>query len=489
MLNSFLTVLHGWPGRLVRMRLAPALYALALFVAGGLGSPAFAWEPQARISSGYDTSCAVSERGLAECWGAVPLRPTGFGAAVDVKAGQGFNCALLPSGAVSCFGKLGSFDYGLPGAGASSTTLGTPIAGVAQAVELAVGATHACARTAAGQVHCWGDASQGQLGAAAGASPAQAVPIHAWTGVAKIAAGRHVTCAVLQGGAVSCLGSGSLLAGADADPATPRRVPFVSDATDVSIFDGHGCVLRAGGQLACWGRNATGALGVPAGADAIGTIVDVPDLGGAATAIATGEAFSCARLQGGALKCWGSNASGQLGIGHGKSTATPQSGHVLGISDALAVSAGQTHACAVLDGGYVNCWGSSQGTNQGFCHDREVFYPGEPYEDKAVPSNCETGIQYTPMAVTGIGPAADYYYLRRAVRETFPNETSSGFDMDDSLGIPYIKNYKWSIFRTGNALGINGHGTPHLFFQGPTRTSEILDLGPLADWMRLINGK
>ena len=59
----------------------------------------------------------------------------------------------------------------------------------------------------------------------------------------------------------------------------------------------------------------------------------------------------------GQLYAWGSNAAGQLGLGHLTSVATPQP---LQLNDDIrSVAAGATHALAVTANGEVLAWGSN----------------------------------------------------------------------------------------------------------------------------------
>ena len=63
-------------------------------------------------------------------------------------------------------------------------------------------------------------------------------------------------------------------------------------------------------------------------------------------------------LDDGSLKCWGYNNHGQLGIGTNTNQNTPQQVS-LGIGrTAVSVSAGTYHTCAVLDDGSLKCWGT-----------------------------------------------------------------------------------------------------------------------------------
>lgn len=122
----------------------------------------------------------------------------------------------------------------------------------------------------------------------------------------------------------------------------------------------HSCAVTMAGAVKCWGANVDGQLGngttslsgSPTPVQVVGLTQDV-------AAVATGNVSSCAVLTTGALKCWGSNVSGQLGLGStgGKITSPAQvSGLTSGVS---AVSMSGTSACALLTSGGVKCWGAN----------------------------------------------------------------------------------------------------------------------------------
>jgi alpha-tubulin suppressor-like RCC1 family protein len=71
-----------------------------------------------------------------------------------------------------------------------------------------------------------------------------------------------------------------------------------------------------------------------------------------------GEAFSCARLLNGGVRCWGSNDSGQVGYGGTMSTLLTASTQT-GLTSAIALGSGNTHSCAVLFNDTVSCWGDN----------------------------------------------------------------------------------------------------------------------------------
>jgi len=85
-----------------------------------------------------------------------------------------------------------------------------------------------------------------------------------------------------------------------------------------------------------------------------------------ATIISTGVYHSCAVLDNGSAKCWGHNAYGQLGIdnkidmGDDSGEMAQLTGINLGTGrTATAISGGGDHSCAKLDNGAVKCWGNN----------------------------------------------------------------------------------------------------------------------------------
>ncbi|MDP7373808.1 MAG: hypothetical protein QF588_07995, partial [Candidatus Poseidoniaceae archaeon] len=129
----------------------------------------------------------------------------------------------------------------------------------------------------------------------------------------------------------------------------------------------HTCAILDNGDLKCWGRDQYGQLGD--GGSNPGTDLNAPsstaiDLGSGRTAVAVSSGYlhTCAILDNGDLKCWGGDSDGQLGDG-GSNTQTlePSSTPVnLGSGrTAVAVSAGTSHTCAILDNGDLKCWGEN----------------------------------------------------------------------------------------------------------------------------------
>lgn len=86
-----------------------------------------------------------------------------------------------------------------------------------------------------------------------------------------------------------------------------------------------------------------------------------------AIAISGGSRHSCAILDNGAVKCWGRNDSGQLGLGDTDSRGDElgEMGDALGAVNlgtgrtAKALTGGTSHTCAILDNDSVKCWGKN----------------------------------------------------------------------------------------------------------------------------------
>jgi alpha-tubulin suppressor-like RCC1 family protein len=287
-------------------------------------------------------------------------------------AGKYFSCALTPFGGVMCWG------YGLDGQLGNGQALNQsfPVSVMSLSsgvTAVSTGDYHACARTAAGGVKCWGSNSSGQLGIdAATASSSVPVDVQGLTsGVAAVSAGGDHTCVLMAVGGVKCWGNnfnGQLGTGSPAESSSiPQDVAgLTSGVLAVSAGVNHTCALTTGGGLKCWGSNSRGQLGVEPSTGSSGIPLDVQGLASGVTAVSAGWSFTCAVVNGG-VKCWGSNFQSQLGSDNYPSTSTPTD--VIGLSSGVtAVSAGGMHACALTSAGGVKCWGNGPQLGDGIAN-------------------------------------------------------------------------------------------------------------------------
>ena len=189
-----------------------------------------------------------------------------------------------------------------------------------------------------------------------------------------LAMGRCFTCTMLDGGAIKCWGQGSSLGdGTGISSFTPVEVVGLGGpAVALSAGREHACVLLGGGAIKCWGT-----MSFYAGHSGLGdnttatrfTPVEVLGLGGTAVAIASGHVHACTILDGGAIKCWGDNFYGQLGDNTTTTRLMPVG--VVGLGGtAVALALGQGFSCAMLDGGAIKCWGRRGNMGDGTYTDR-----------------------------------------------------------------------------------------------------------------------
>jgi len=184
---------------------------------------------------------------------------------------------------------------------------------------VSVGGYHSCAITGSGGLKCWGSNAYGQLGNSFVTQSTNPLDVPGLTsGVVAVSAGNQHTCAVTASGGVKCWGSnsdGQLGNGTTTQNTTPVDVSgLTSGVTAVSAGDTNTCALMSTGGVKCWGANAWGQLGngTTTGSS---TPVDVSGLSSGAIVVSVGRYHACALMTNGAVKCWGSNAYGQLGVG------------------------------------------------------------------------------------------------------------------------------------------------------------------------------
>jgi len=143
------------------------------------------------------------------------------------------------------------------------------------------------------------------------------------------------------------------------EPTGSKGLERGQSATAIAVGASHACLRVVDGTLRCFGSDASGQLGVGSEADAGSEAPPskpllVPGLNGV-TDVTCGGAHTCARLDDGSVRCWGANDYGQVG----DATTITRRGPVIlpALRGARALSAGGAHTCAILVDKSVSCWG------------------------------------------------------------------------------------------------------------------------------------
>ncbi len=127
----------------------------------------------------------------------------------------------------------------------------------------------------------------------------------------------------------------------------------------------HTCALLREGLVRCWGDNSAGQLGLGTTANLSGQSPyrnGLVPLGAAAIALTAGDSHTCALMADQSVRCWGANGDGQLGLGNTNTIGddeVPDAAHAavpLG-AKAAVVTAGGNDTCAILQDGSLRCWG------------------------------------------------------------------------------------------------------------------------------------
>ncbi len=288
-----------------------------------------------------------------------------------LSSGNHHTCAILDDGSVSCWGWN---DNGQLGDGTTTdrnTSTQTLSLGTGRtAVAISSGYRHTCAILDDGSVSCWGRNDAGQLGDGTDTernTPTQTLSLGIGRTAVAISSGNSHSCAILDDASVSCWGDngyGQLGDGTNTTRNTPTQTATLGTGrTAVALSSGsaHTCAILDDGSVSCWGENQYGQLGdgtttgrnTPTQTSSLGT-------GRTAVALSSGGWHTCAILNDGYVSCWGSNGNGRLGDGTDTERNIPTQTSSLGTGrTAVAISSGGSHTCAILDDGSVSCWGDN----------------------------------------------------------------------------------------------------------------------------------
>jgi len=327
------------------------------------------------LAAGGARTCAIDKAGV-KCWGSPfgrrPVRVEGLASAQQIVAGSTFSCARMANGTVRCFGNN---DGGQLGDG-TTTTRDAPVRAreLTNVVDLAAGAYHGCAVLKDGSVKCWGQNSDGQLGDGTTTNRSISVKVELPSATSVVAGFTH-SCALLGDGSVRCWGAGNrgqLGTGTLDRSAKPVAVVGLTGrAVALSAGEDHTCARMEGGALQCWGRNFDGQLGD--GGDEVRKspiMVPLKDV----TAIGLGRRHTCAIHGGGQLTCWGFNKSGQLGDGTTNVRRTPGP-EILHPTANGVLAVGHDHTCARVLTGETYCWGEGSEGQLGTGNDSNQLTP------------------------------------------------------------------------------------------------------------------
>jgi alpha-tubulin suppressor-like RCC1 family protein len=316
---------------------------------------------------------------------------------VQVALGGWYSCVRRASGQVLCWGENRS---GQLGDGTTSDRKEPAVVqGLDDAVEISAAGRHMCARRTGETVVCWGGNRYEQLGDGTSEDRSHPVEVDDLSSVAHIAAGGWHVLALGLDGVVRFWGDKPCDC-SDSEP-HPTAVPGSSGAIAVKAA-GTNCLQRGDRTLACWGGNIAGTIGdgtrvlkkSPVPVKGLGEVITmdtgpsqtcaVRESGGVScwgddygelpvrvlgvedvVQVVVGSHHQCARRASGGVVCWGWNTitephevGGMLGAGDFDEHDGPV--EVLGVTDAVDISAGSAHTCALLRDSRVVCWGGNK---------------------------------------------------------------------------------------------------------------------------------
>lgn len=317
--------------------------------------------------------------------------------------------------------------------------------------EKVVVSRHACMLSTNGQIKCWGDNSQGQLG---------------------------VGTTINHGSVESTMGS---------------NLPFVKlgsnvVAKDVCVGQAFTCAATTKGQVKCWGSNGSGNLGqersnfsVGRAETEMGDNLPYTKLGDdfVAKNVECAGAFACALSEAGKVKCWGDMRQG--GLGYTLPNMTTRGSKVGDMGNDLPylpiptpithLTLGSNHACAVSNH-KIYCWGLNQNGETGIESSAStVLFPTTP--ETPIPTvqlepstvdvtieNVEAGDGYT--CATYFVPPGDSSFIPRKFK-CWGNNSSGQF------GIGSTSSY-------GRTRGSMGSGLPSI----DVALNEIVEFHPYS---------
>ncbi len=279
----------------------------------------------------------------------------------------GHACYSLQNGTVKCWGSNDELALGFMPSSDPTLTPGS-VVGLTQVSKVVVGEFHNCALLSTGAVRCWGDNNVGNLGNGTTTSSQTPVTVTGLSNATDLSEGGRTTCAVSSGlvycwgfnsSTVRTLGNSSFT---NQFSSTPLQVTGVNNATKVSVGLRSSCALINDGTIKCWGSTFVGQRGNLNIVDA--TVASVVTGISNAIDVQAGNDFSCALLSTNTVKCWGTNGLGQIGqtlttvidiVNEAFEVGEPVT--VTGLTNVNSLFVGKNSTCAKTVSNQMYCWG------------------------------------------------------------------------------------------------------------------------------------
>jgi alpha-tubulin suppressor-like RCC1 family protein len=319
------------------------------------------------MSGGRDSNCGILASGAVQCWGSGMRTIGGIASATALEMGDHSGCALS-GGKAYCWGQNSSSKLSIATDSVNWTAQVMKLADGSDATgitSVSVGLANACV-IIGGAVYCAGANDNEQIVQGTGAATiyARLTQIAGVSNAVQVAVGRYFVCARLSTGKVVCWGENAQRQTGPVATRAIQEIPGITNATDLSVGNAFGCALSGTGTITCWGDNQTGQLGNGSRKAGVpGQVVGITT----AVAVRAGADFTCALLADHSVKCWG---SGQFFQGGNLDTwANP---NTTGAKDRLLptpvaflgpmtnLTTGDSHACASDASGNVFCWGDNR---------------------------------------------------------------------------------------------------------------------------------
>jgi hypothetical protein len=311
---------------------------------------------------------------------------------------------------------------------------------VLAALSFASFAFAASAQATGGSVMGWGYNSYGEVGdGSSGAEVETPVFVSGQSEATQVSGGAYHALALQANGGVSAWGynyDGQLGNGTRTNSPVPTPVPGLSNVVQVAGGYYASYALLANGTVMAWGENEEGELGqgnvtgpeLCEGDPCSTKPIPVPGLTNV-IAIDAGEEYALALLSNGTVMFWGYDYYGESGNGIGIQTETPSGCYcvdhpvpVPGISNAVAISAGWYLGSALLADGTVKDWG--------YNYYGEV---GNGTLNKTEPPACYCSGPVTVSGITGAKATASGGYHGLALTGT-GGASAWGYNYEGELG-------------------------------------------------------